>query len=280
MSDSELGWDGPFGTLIESRLRVLTWNIWWRYGPWERRWPAILATIERLDPDVIALQEVWSDAERNQAEVLATALGYHASYHARSVSAEGIGFGNALLARWPLLRTATWDLPAPGHAEEKRVVVHAEVDGPRGVIPVFSTHLNWRLEHSDVRQDQVRSLARFVASREPGGYPPIVCGDFNAAPGSEEIRMVTGHTTCAAEGLVFRDAWEDGGDGGAGSTWTKVNPYARKELEPDRRIDYIFVGPPRAGGAGHVVHCQVAGDAPVDGVWPSDHLGVCAALRY
>ncbi len=40
---------------IETRLRVLTWNIWWRFGPWERRRPAIGATLARLDADVIAL---------------------------------------------------------------------------------------------------------------------------------------------------------------------------------------------------------------------------------
>ena len=41
---------------IETRLRVLTWNIWWRYGPWERRRPAIAATLAKLEAGVIALQ--------------------------------------------------------------------------------------------------------------------------------------------------------------------------------------------------------------------------------
>jgi len=51
------------------------------------------------------------------------------------------------------------------------------------------------------------------------------------------------------------------------------------DLEPDRRIDYVLVGWPKAGGRGQVVGCEVVGADPVDGVVPSDHLGVLATLR-
>jgi hypothetical protein len=26
-------------------MRILSWNLWWRYGPWERRREAIAATL-------------------------------------------------------------------------------------------------------------------------------------------------------------------------------------------------------------------------------------------
>ena len=48
----------------------------------------------------------------------------------------------------------------------------------------------------------------------------------------------------------------------------------------DRRIDYVFTGWRKAGGAGHPVGCRLAGNEPVDGVWPSDHFAVVAELRY
>lgn len=51
-------------------------------------------------------------------------------------------------------------------------------------------------------------------------------------------------------------------------------------LLPDKRIDYVLVGRPRRGGAGHVVGCAIAGAEPVDGVVPSDHYAVVADLRY
>ena len=41
------------------RIRAMTWNIWWRFGPrWTERQPGLLETIRRFNPDVLALQEV------------------------------------------------------------------------------------------------------------------------------------------------------------------------------------------------------------------------------
>ena len=92
--------------------------------------------------------------------------------------------------------------------------------------------------------------------------------------------MLQGLTTCPVEGLFFHDAWNVAGGEGSGITWDNMNPYAKVELEPDRRLDYIFVGSPQSRGAGHVVECNVVGNEPVDGVWPSDHHAVLAELRY
>jgi len=264
---------------LETRVRVSTWNIWWRFGPWKRRRPAIAATLARLDADVIALQEVWSDEATNLAAELAAELGYHHVF-ASSMDIKGFGFGDALLSRWPIARYQSIMLHGQQENGESRLVLFAEIDGPRGPLPVFSTHLNWRFEHSHVRQHQVTDLARFVDRMRPWTFPPIVCGDFNAEPASEEIRMLTGLTTCPVEGLVFRDAWLGAGGGGPGYTWDNTNPYVVAECEPDRRIDYILVGWPEARGAGHIVDCRIAGNEPVGGVWPSDHHAVLAELRY
>src|SRR6185503_16487095 len=51
-------------------------------------------------------------------------------------------------------------------------------------------------------------------------------------------------------------------------------------LLPNRRIDYILVGRPRRGGAGHVLAGALAGVEPVQGIVPSDHYAVVADLRY
>ena len=92
--------------------------------------------------------------------------------------------------------------------------------------------------------------------------------------------MLTGRTTLAAPGLVFHDAWEVAGDGSPGFTWDNANPFVARDLEPDRRIDYVLAGWPKAGGAGHIVDARVAGTAMVDGVHPSDHAAIVADLRY
>jgi endonuclease/exonuclease/phosphatase family metal-dependent hydrolase len=272
--------EGPYGTLLETRVRVLTWNLWWRFGPEERRRPAIAATLAALDPDVVALQEVWGEpGGTNFAAELAEGLGFDSAYAAR-LELDGVQFGNAVLSRWPITSSTPTPLPAPPEADEQRLVLRADVDGPRGPLQVFSTHLNWRFDHSAVRQQQVRAIAEVVAGARPRTYPPVLCGDFNAVPDSDEIRMLTGRAAGPVEGLVFHDAWEAAGDGGPGHTWSNANPYAVLDLEPDRRIDYVLVGWPKAGGAGHVTSCEVVGTSPVDGVVPSDHYGVLAELRY
>lgn len=263
----------------KTRLSVLSWNIWWQFGPWQDRAPAILATLKAQDPDIICLQEVWGNERENYAQLLANDLGYSFVY-APGARPNGIHMGNAILSRWPIVQNdsvSLFDLPK---APELRVAVFAEIDGPRGKIPVFCTHLNWMQHHSHVRQEQVAELAGFIGTKLPGKYPPILCGDFNADPISDEIRMITGQTNCPVDGLVFHDSWTFVNQTQPGYTWDNSNAYVAQDYEPNRRIDYIFAGWPKANGAGHVSSCKVVGNRPVNGVWPSDHFALLAELQY
>lgn len=267
-----------YGELVETTVRVVTWNVWWRYGPWEERLPAIAATLAKADADVVCLQEVWDDGDRNQAAELAAGLGWSWAYDAH-LDLDRVRFGNAVLSRWPITGSEGRNLPAPPAVDERRRVMRADVDGPRGPIQVFCTHLNWRFDQSAVRQDQVRAVCAFVRDSPSRSFPAVVCGDLNAAPDSDEIRMLTGRAAVPEPGLVFHDAWDAAGRG-PGITWSNANPWARLDLEPDRRIDYVLAGWPKRGGRGHVVRAEVLGTDPVDGVVPSDHYAVLAELRY
>jgi endonuclease/exonuclease/phosphatase family metal-dependent hydrolase len=267
--------------LIETRLRVMSWNLWWRFGPWEERLPAIAATLATADADVIALQEVWKDGERSEASELAEGLGYHYAYAARLDLDEAL-MGNAVLSRWPITHDEFRPLPSPADTDELRTVLRADIDGPRGPLQVFSTHLNWRFDQSHIRQDQVRAITEFVHESPSRTYPPVLCGDFNAVPDSDEIRMLTGRMATPVNKLVFHDSWEAAIEraDSPGFTWSNDNAYAKHDLEPNRRIDYVFAGWPKGDGAGHVVSSKVGAVDPVDGVQPSDHYAVIAELRY
>lgn len=265
--------------VIPTSVKVLNWNIWWRLGPWEQRQPAILKTLKDLDADIITLQEVWEDDQANQAEILATDLGYHYVF-TKTMTMNGVGFGNAILSRWPIVRNAGLQLPGHDQSHESRWVSMAEIDGPRGALMVFNTHLNFRYEHSHIRQQQVAAIAGFVQQHAIKAYPPVLCGDFNAAPDSEEIRMLKGLTTCPVPDLFFHDAWEVAGDGGIGHTWDNKNAHAAEMFEPNRRIDYVFAGAPKRRTAGHIKSCKMVADKPINGLFPSDHFAVLAELRY
>ena len=269
-------------------MRVLTWNIWWRFGPWEARQPAILETLRQVDADIVCLQEVYETRDgESQAAGFADALGFHHAY------AAGLGLelapeslGNAILSRWPILSTEVRSLPAPSDMNELRVVLRAEIAGPRGPFEVFCTHLNYRLDESHVRQMQLRAICEFIAEsgRIVGterAYPPSLCGDLNADPRSDEIRMLTGLAAVAVDRQVFVDSWAAAGDGGEGNTWSRENPYTALDADPrDARIDHVLVGFPTEHAAGEPVACRVVGDQPALGVHPSDHYGVFAELRY
>ncbi len=264
-------------------MRVLTWNLWWRFGPWEARQPAIAETLRRIDADVVCLQEVWEARDgTSQPRALADTLGY------QYIAAAGLGldiaeesFGNAILSRWPIAGGKARGLPAPEGLDELRSVMRADIDGPNGPFQVFCTHLNWKLDQSAVRRRQVASVCDFIASSaDDRSYPPVLCGDFNAEPDADEIRCLTGYSAGPVDGLVFLDSWRVGGDGGPGWTWSRLNPFTASDPEPDRRIDYVFVGYPGEEARGEVLSARVEGVEPVDGVQPSDHYGVSAEIRY
>jgi endonuclease/exonuclease/phosphatase family metal-dependent hydrolase len=280
------GFDPGYGPLVNTRVRIATWNIWARYGPWEQRFPAIVETLRMLDADILALQEVWDADGRNQAAEIADALGYEAHVFAPNLDFDGVRAGNAVVSRWPISTSEVRLLPrtAGEHADdegEERICVFAEVDGPRGPIQMFCAHLSWRDDHSAIRQAQVVEIGRLVREHRPRTFPPVLCGDLNAEPHSDEIRMLTGYAASPVRGVVFRDAWiESGGDRAAGFTADAVNPWYGPVLQRDQRIDYVLVGQPRLGAVGNVVNARLAGNEPVDGCWPSDHFAVVAELRY
>jgi endonuclease/exonuclease/phosphatase family metal-dependent hydrolase len=265
-------------------MRVVSWNLWWRYGPWEQRREAIAATLAEVQPDLCGLQEVWSAPGENQAADLAGRLGMHwcwaVAATGRGTGREKLSLGNAILSRWPISAQAQVDLPIGDLVDEGRVAVHARIDAPGGTLPMFTTHLTYGLGRSQVRTEQVRALAEFVAGHAADcAYPPVVTGDFNAEPGSDEIRLLGGVVTApAVPGLVLIDAWRYADPGNPGFTWDRRNGYLASSIIPDSRIDYILAGLSRHG-RGHLRSAKLAGAAPVGNVWPSDHFAVVAELQ-
>jgi endonuclease/exonuclease/phosphatase family metal-dependent hydrolase len=261
-------------------LRVLTLNIWNRGGPWEERLATIRAGIAELEPDIIALQEVLRPMQGegfDQAALIAEGFGYHVAYGA-AFETGGIGFGNAALSRWPILRHQTFALPQL-EAPEARCLVFAEIDAPFGALPFFVTHLSWRFEEGNVREAQVKAITAHMHDLCPPGtgFPPIVAGDFNASPDADEMRYMRGLCSLGGKRVYFADAFGLAGRG-EGATFSPRNPFASDLPEPDRRIDYIFVrGDER--GRGEPISAHVSFDRPYRGVHASDHYGVSATLR-
>ncbi|MEV0177402.1 endonuclease/exonuclease/phosphatase family protein [Streptomyces sp. NPDC050803] len=256
-------------------MRVVTWNLWWRFGPWRERQKAILAVLRDLRPDVVGLQEVWSADGENLAEWLAGALGMHCAWAAspapqrwrRRIGDPTVDIGNAVLSRWPVAEQDVLRLPAPEELDDGRLALYTRLAAPGHPVAFFTAHLTSAPNASDVRGEQLAALTEFVAAhRAETPYPPVVTGDFNAEPDSPELRLFTGS---------FADAWTHADPTAPSATWdwNPDLPYRPAAQEPGARIDYVLLGAP-----GHVRTVRRAGDRPVDGVWPSDHAAVVADL--
>ncbi|QFZ22664.1 endonuclease/exonuclease/phosphatase family protein [Saccharothrix syringae] len=263
----------------------MTWNLWGRFGPWREREKAIIDTLRVVDPDVLALQEVWTSADgTSQLEVIAEALGMHSAGSAHPLGDTGLGQGNAVLSRWPISGWQTVDLtPDP---TDPRLAVVADVETPQGTVPVVSTHLSWRPDEGGARLRQVRAIREHLAARPAGVLPPVVMGDLNAEPTSDEVRALTGLKADEPPGPVFMDCWEQARGGEHGYTWDHTNPYAACTPWPRRRLDYVLIALPDLGlvhqkrmGWFEVDSCELAGVSAVRGTVPSDHYAVVTRLR-
>jgi endonuclease/exonuclease/phosphatase family metal-dependent hydrolase len=272
---------------VSRPIRVLTWNLWWRFGPWSERRAAIAAVIREAQPDVCGLQEVAVDGEDDLTAELAQELGMHLAWlpspeperwHARLPGCSA-AVGNAILSRWPLEGGFELALPAGGSGDESRTAIARTVRSPDGDVPFATTQLTAAPWDSAVRIAQVEALVERLAELPGADYPVVLTGDMNAEPDSDEIRLLCGHKTAPARpGFVLVDAWRYAHDEGIGSTWDRSNPHVAATMEPSARIDYVLVGPPRSGRRGHVVSARRVGAEPVRDVWPSDHAGVLAEL--
>ncbi len=265
------------------RLKIVTLNIWHRENAWDARREVIRRGLTDLAPDLVGLQEVLAlhgaDTSRDQAEEIADGLGYTRVYGRAQTLGPGLEFGNALLSKHPIVSHQVFALPG-AETGETRSLLYARVKTPWAEVPVFVTHLNWKLHHGSVRIAQLRAIVDLIDAHAPvgTGYPPILMGDLNAEPESDEIRWLRGFATLEGRSIFFADAWAYGGDGGAGFTFDRRNPNAARSHEPPRRIDYIFVRGPDAKYLGEPLSTRVIFDQPEGSVWASDHFGLYSEI--
>ena len=225
---------------------------------------------------MVCLQEVVENADgTNQAAYLAgrTRTRYEVAY--AGVDWNDRRFGNAFPSRLLVETTQDHALPLsvlPG--DIGRLVLHVRTNG----LDVFCTHLAWRPDDGAVREAQVRSMVDFIRRTHDATLaPPILAGDMNADPESNEIRYLSGLGSLDGDATYFQDAWRLAGGDGPGWTWDNRNPFAAEMREPDRRIDYIFVGW-RLGSRTWVRRAEVIANRALTGVYATDHFGLLAEV--
>jgi endonuclease/exonuclease/phosphatase family metal-dependent hydrolase len=272
------------------RVRVATLNVWNTEGD-HRRPDLINRELRRLNPDLIALQEVVQTPKARMLDRLLDGLDLQSTHQADIQSfvppfAERYG-GSALATRWPHRAVEALDLRVAGATDVPWATLAAVVQIPElGEMLFIAATAAWRPGAEAVREQQAIAISDLDA-RHRRDLPTVIAGDFNAAPDAASIRYLTGRQSLGGRSVLYHDAWAVAGDG-PGTTWTSDNPNARAGADqivrqPDyrRRFDYIFVGSWDAHpkGSALVQSARLAFDTPIDGVWASDHFGVVADLE-
>ncbi|HKN98023.1 MAG TPA: endonuclease/exonuclease/phosphatase family protein, partial [Pseudonocardiaceae bacterium] len=126
----------------------------------------------------------------------------------------------------------------------------------------------WKPEFAGDQLAQCRALAAIAADhRLDGRLPVLLVGDLNASVDQPGLAPVV-HTMV--------DTWAAAGGDPDAVTLDSALPFAPVEARDqiDRRIDHIFARPGRPGLTVSARRAFLAGDRPVDGVYPSDHYAV------
>jgi endonuclease/exonuclease/phosphatase family metal-dependent hydrolase len=259
-------------------LRLLTLNLWNSQGPHRARLLHCARQLAVLSPDLLFLQEVRSGPALDQLAPLREALGVsEVIFEVVDPDSRGGPIGNAILSRYPIVGRAARRLPAP--ERDRRSVLCAHVQTPAGLWACACTHLSWELEAAAVREEQVQVVDAFLAE-QPSQLPRALAGDFNCTPDSDVVRFLCGRSSLGGRSTYWRDAFARVHPHQDGWTWARRNPYLVRHVEPDRRIDFIFVQAPRPDGLAAILDARVVLDEPSeDGVFGSDHFGVFAELQ-
>ncbi|MEM7455209.1 MAG: endonuclease/exonuclease/phosphatase family protein, partial [Planctomycetota bacterium] len=175
---------------VAPQLRVLTYNIHHGEGTdgvfdYQR----IADVIERLNPDVIALQEVDRNTQRargvDQAAELARLLEMNHVF-GNALYYSGGEYGEAVLSRFPIEDARAHHLPF-SHGNEPRTALEVRVVPDNG-IPEFrfvGTHLCH--QSNETRLEQTRELNQLFSG---GSSSVILVGDLNARPQSEPMSVL------------------------------------------------------------------------------------------
>ncbi len=252
-------------------MKIATWNV----NSVRARLERVTAWLEKVQPDVVCLQELKSREEAFPYEAI-QAAGYHAAVYGQPTYN-----GVAILSR---TEPANVIQGMGDDAEDPEARFLAAQVGEVHVISAYVP--NGRVvgsEHYEYKLDWLRRLQAFLNRHFTPETPLVVCGDFNVARDERDVAnpaawepSVLYHPTSrsALEELlgwglidVFRQQHDQGG---SYSWWDYRNlGFPRND---GLRIDYIFATQPLAR------RCSAA---EIDrqqrkGAKPSDHAPVIA----
>jgi endonuclease/exonuclease/phosphatase family metal-dependent hydrolase len=245
------------------RFRVATLNLEQDHKRWDARRELIRAEISRLQPDIMAFNEVCipRQSARGLRDATPALTGYKLVQQTRVNGLSKVE-GEALLTRFEMVETGNFDYQTK---DIVALVARVLVDG--APLDVYVTHLYMSRGDDSLRLFQVQQLLAWIDTRDDI-TACIVCGDFNATLDAPSAAlMATRFRSTQREPTAFTPLADRDGS---------VSHPDRQRM--DRCIDYIWVaGPIRIVDSGACFNRPSPEDPSL---WPSDHVGVWADLEF
>src|SRR5919109_3171166 len=182
-------------------MKVLTINLWARFGDWSARRAVLRRALTELEPDLVAFIEAVVLPGYDQVRDLTDGLEI---VHQRQRTPDGAGI--SIASRLPVRAVHEMDLhiaERPRDFPAGAMLVEVDAGGPL----LFVNHMpSWQVDQENERERQTVIVARKI--EELGVERVVVAGDMDADPDSSSIRFWTGHTSLEGMSVCYRDTWE------------------------------------------------------------------------
>lgn len=242
-------------------MRIATFNLWGKFGPYLERWALASRVLKRSKPDILCIQEAVHAAS---LDGVARAAGL--SILTSDTEGTGLAILSRLASRSNKLVEYNTRSPFEPYIRKFQCV---EIGTGQKSFRVFNTHLSWKAPDDESRAGQAQELADYAGRQKT---PAVLCGDFNCE-----------YATAPLEPLKkrgYRDLLAATPDAER-PTWDNANPFIQSHSKkfPNRRIDLILADADFLGQF-PLKSARIAFDKPdAKGLYPSDHYGVIADFR-
>ncbi len=217
-------------TTEQKSFRLMTYNVHGCIGMDGRHAPERIArVIAHFEPDIVALQELDVNRSRSrgtdQAETIARLLEMQYHFHP-SMHVESGAYGNAILTHFPLHIEKAKQLPTHPTklSVEPRGAIWATIAIGDLKLQVVCTHLGL---YPEERLQQINMLQshEWLDQAAFHAEPAVLCGDFNATPGSAALR-------------ALNTSWKDAQMNHSSLHTSNYKTFT--SMMPALRIDHVF----------------------------------------
>jgi endonuclease/exonuclease/phosphatase family metal-dependent hydrolase len=221
------------------QIRVLSYNIHYGVGMDSKKdLKRIADVINRLDPDIVGLQEVADSAMTATIGQLTEMIGVFGAsteieppnlYHLLDIPVpeSQLFYGDAILSKYPFKYVGNLSIPSASSSRYEAMCIDVDFSkkyGEETIVRFITTHFDYlRTIGSNYAREAAVEVIETAFINDTLDIPYILTGDLNATPGSAPLKLLE------QKGWVLEDG-------------SKALPTV-PSISPRKQIDYVLVRP-------------------------------------